>query len=199
MLIQEKLKPYNIVLVSQSPRRRELLKGLEFEFKCTSVDTDESFPASLKDGEIPMYIAEQKADAYLPQMADNTLAITADTVVLINGSVLGKPKSRQEAIDMLHTLSGNAHQVITGVCIFTKGKRKTFSVLTDVQFTTLTDAEIEHYIDTYKPFDKAGSYGVQEWIGYVGIEKITGSYFNVMGLPVQRLYKELNQFFPTVK
>ncbi len=199
MLIQEKLKPYNIVLVSQSPRRRELLKGLELEFECTSVDTDESYPASLKDGEIPMYIAEQKADAYLPQMADNTLAITADTVVLINGSVLGKPKSRQEAVDMLHTLSGNAHQVITGVCIFTKGKRKTFSVLTDVQFTTLTDAEIEHYIDTYKPFDKAGSYGVQEWIGYVGIEKITGSYFNVMGLPVQRLYKELNQFFPTVK
>lgn len=199
MLIQEKLKPYNIVLVSQSPRRRELLKGLELEFECTSVDTDESYPASLKDGEIPMYIAEQKADAYLPQMADNTLAITADTVVLINGSVLGKPKCRQEAVDMLHTLSGNAHQVITGVCIFTKGKRKTFSVLTDVQFTTLTDAEIEHYIDTYKPFDKAGSYGVQEWIGYVGIEKITGSYFNVMGLPVQRLYKELNQFFPTVK
>lgn len=199
MLIQEKLKPYNIVLVSQSPRRRELLKGLELEFECTSVDTDESYPASLKDGEIPMYIAEQKADAYLPQMADNTLAITADTVVLINGSVLGKPKSRQEAVDMLHTLSGNAHQVITGVCIFTKGKRKTFSVLTDVQFTTLTDAEIEHYIDTYKPLDKAGSYGVQEWIGYVGIEKITGSYFNVMGLPVQRLYKELNQFFPTVK
>ena len=199
MLIQEKLKPYNIVLVSQSPRRRELLKGLELEFECTSVDTDESYPASLKDGEIPMYIAEQKADAYLPQMEDNTLAITADTVVLINGSVLGKPKSRQEAVDMLHTLSGNAHQVITGVCIFTKGKRKTFSVLTDVQFTTLTDAEIEHYIDTYKPFDKAGSYGVQEWIGYVGIEKITGSYFNVMGLPVQRLYKELNQFFPTVK
>lgn len=194
MLIQEKLKPYNIVLVSQSPRRRELLKGLELEFECTSVDTDESYPASLKDGEIPMYIAEQKADAYLPQMADNTLAITADTIVLINGSVLGKPKSRQEAIDMLHTLSGNAHQVITGVCIFTKGKRKTFSVLTDVRFTTLTDAEIEHYIDTYKPFDKAGSYGVQEWIGYVGIEKITGSYFNVMGLPVQRLYKELNQF-----
>lgn len=199
MLIQEKLKPYNIVLVSQSPRRRELLKGLELEFECTSVDTDESYPASLKDGEIPMYIAEQKADAYLPQMEDNTLAITADTVVLINGSVLGKPKSRQEAVDMLHTLSGNAHQVITGVCIFTKGKRKTFSVLTDVRFTTLTDAEIEHYIDTYKPFDKAGSYGVQEWIGYVGIEKITGSYFNVMGLPVQRLYKELNQFFPTVK
>ena len=194
MLLKEKLKPYHIVLVSQSPRRRELLKGLEVEFECTSVDTDESYPASLKGDEIPTYIAEQKADAYLPQMADNTLAITADTVVIINGSVLGKPKSRQEAIDMLHTLSGNAHQVITGVCIFTKSKRKAFSVLTDVQFTTLTDAEIEHYIDTYKPFDKAGSYGVQEWIGYIGIEKITGSYFNVMGLPVQRLYKELNLF-----
>lgn len=199
MLLPDKLKNYSVVLVSQSPRRRELLKGLEIDFQCTSVDTDESYPASLKDGEIPMYIAEQKADAYLPQMEDNTLAITADTVVLINGSVLGKPKSRQEAVDMLHTLSGNAHQVITGVCIFTKDKRKTFSVLTDVRFSTLTDAEIEHYIDTYKPFDKAGSYGVQEWIGYVGIEKITGSYFNVMGLPVQRLYKELNQFIPTVK
>ncbi len=187
MLLLDKLKNYSVVLVSQSPRRRELLKGLELEFECTSVDTDESYPASLKDGEIPMYIAEQKADAYLPQMAENTLAITADTVVLINGSVLGKPKSRQEAVDILHTLSGNAHQVITGVCIFTKGKRKTFSVLTDVQFTTLTDAEIEHYIDTYKPFDKAGSYGVQEWIGYVGIEKITGSNFKEMKLPVQSL------------
>ncbi len=194
MLLQDKIKKYHIVLVSQSPRRRELLKGLELKFECTSVDTDESYPASLRNGEIPMHIAEQKADAYLPQMTDNTLAITADTVVLINGRVLGKPKNRQESIDMLHTLSGNAHQVITGVCIFTKIKRKTFYVLTDVQFTPLTDAEIEHYIDIYKPFDKAGSYGVQEWIGFIGIEKITGSYFNVMGLPVQRLYKELDMF-----
>ncbi len=191
MLLKDKIKNYNVVLVSQSPRRRELLKGLEIEFTSTSVDTDESYPSSIQGAEIPVYIATKKADAYMPQMQDNTLAITADTVVLIDNQILGKPKDKAEAIAMLQHLSSNTHQVITGVCIQTKQKRQVFSATSEVTFATLTLEEIEHYVDLYKPFDKAGSYGVQEWIGYVGIEKINGSYFNVMGLPVQRLYKEL--------
>lgn len=194
MLLKEKLEKYNVVLVSQSPRRRELLKGLEVDFTSTSVDTDESYPATLEGAQIPLYIAEQKADAYMPQMSDDTLAITADTVVLVTGKVLGKPADAKEARQMLQMLSGNVHQVITGVCIFTKGKRRSFHALSEVTFAALSAEEIDHYIEVYKPFDKAGSYGVQEWIGYIAMEKIVGSYFNVMGLPVQRLYKELNQF-----
>jgi len=194
MLLKEKLERYNVVLVSQSPRRRELLKGLEVDFTSTSVDTDESYPATLEGAQIPLYIAEQKADAYMPKMSDDTLAITADTVVLVAGKVLGKPADAKEARQMLQMLSGNVHQVITGVCIFTKGKRRSFHALSEVTFAALSAEEIDHYIEVYKPFDKAGSYGVQEWIGYIAMEKIVGSYFNVMGLPVQRLYKELNQF-----
>ncbi len=194
MLLKNRLKNYNVVLVSQSPRRRELLKGLEIDFTSTSVDTDETYPSSIQGAEIPIYIATKKADAYMPQMQDNTLAITADTVVLIDNQMLGKPKDRTEAIAMLQHLSGNTHQVITGVCIQTKQKRQVFSATSEVTFATLTLEEIEHYVDFYKPFDKAGSYGVQEWIGYIGIEKIVGSYFNVMGLPVQRLYKMLYTF-----
>lgn len=194
MLLKEKLERYNVVLVSQSPRRRELLKGLEVDFTSTSVDTDESYPATLEGAQIPLYIAEQKADAYMPQMSDDTLAITADTVVLVAGKVLGKPADAKEARQMLQMLSGNVHQVITGVCIFTKSKRRSFHALSEVTFAALSAEEIDHYIEVYKPFDKAGSYGVQEWIGYIAMEKIVGSYFNVMGLPVQRLYKELNQF-----
>jgi len=194
MLLKEKLDKYNVVLVSQSPRRRELLKGLEVDFTSTSVDTDESYPATLEGAQIPLYIAEQKAEAYMPQMDNDTLAITADTVVLVAGKVLGKPADAKEARQMLQMLSGNVHQVITGVCIFTKGKRRSFHALSEVTFAALSAEEIDHYIEVYKPFDKAGSYGVQEWIGYIAMEKIVGSYFNVMGLPVQRLYKELNQF-----
>lgn len=194
MLLKDKIKNYDVVLVSQSPRRRELLKGLEVDFTSTSVDTDESYPTSLKGADIPIYIATQKADAYLPQMEDNTLAITADTVVFIDNQILGKPSERAAAIAMLQHLSGNTHQVITGVCIQTKQKRVTFSATSEVTFASLTTEEIEHYVDCYKPYDKAGSYGVQEWIGYIGIEKIVGSYFNVMGLPIQKLYKKLITF-----
>ena len=194
MLLKDKIKNYDVVLVSQSPRRRELLKGLEIDFTSTSVDTDESYPTSLKGADIPIYIATQKADAYLPQMEDNTLAITADTVVFIDNQILEKPSERAAAIAMLQHLSGNTHQVITGVCIQTKQKRVTFSATSEVTFANLTAEEIEHYVDFYKPFDKAGSYGVQEWIGYIGIEKIVGSYFNVMGLPIQKLYKKLITF-----
>ena len=193
-MLSQLIKPYQVVLVSQSPRRRELLKGLEIDFEATSVDADESYPVYLQGSEVPCYITQAKANAFMPQLKANTLAITADTVVSINGKILGKPVSKTEAQAMLHTLSGHKHEVITAVCIFTQHKQRLFYAVSEVYFKTLSDQEIDHYIDTYQPFDKAGSYGVQEWIGYIGIEKIVGSYYNVMGLPIQRLYQELTQF-----
>lgn len=194
MMLAQAIQPYHVVLVSQSPRRRELLKGLEINFEATSVDADETYPAHLKGAEVPCYITQVKAHAYKPLLQDNTLAITADTVVSIDGDILGKPNNKAEAMQMLRTLSGKKHQVITAVCVFTKQKEHLFYAVSEVYFKPLLDQEIEHYIDTYQPFDKAGSYGVQEWIGYIGIEKIVGSYYNVMGLPIQRLYQELLTF-----
>jgi septum formation protein len=194
MILTQLLKPYQVVLVSQSPRRRELLKGLEIDFEATSVDADESFPTHLQGAEVPRYITQAKANAYKPLLKANTLAITADTVVSIEGKILGKPNDKAEAMDMLRTLSDKKHEVITAVCIFTQAKQHLFHAISEVYFKPLTEEEMEHYIDTYQPFDKAGSYGVQEWIGYIGIEKIVGSYYNVMGLPIQRLYQELTQF-----
>ena len=194
MILSDRLKPYQVVLVSQSTRRRELLKGLEIDFTATSVDADESYPSHLQGEQVPCYITQAKADAYKALLKENTLAITADTVVSINGQILGKPADKAEAMAMLRTLSGNKHEVITAVCIFTKNTEQLFYAVSEVYFKPLTNQEIEHYIDTYQPFDKAGSYGVQEWIGYIGIEKIVGSYYNVMGLPIQRLYQELMLF-----
>ena len=188
------LKGHKLILASQSPRRRELLKGLDVEFSTCSVDADESFPADLKGADAVQYICKAKADAYRPQLNDNTIAITADTVVILDDKIIGKPKSREEAFSMIRSLSGRVHEVITAVCIFSKEKCKEFYASTEVHFSDITDEEIEYYIAKYKPFDKAGSYGVQEWIGYIGIEKIVGSYFNVMGLPVKRLYDELKEF-----
>ena len=188
------LKGYNLVLASQSPRRRELLKGLDLEFTTCSVDADESFPAELKGADAVQYICKAKADAYRPFLEDKTIAITADTVVILDNKIIGKPKSHEEAFSMIRSLSGRVHEVITAVCIFSKEKCAEFYSSTEVHFSTLTDEEINYYIEKYKPFDKAGSYGVQEWIGYIGIEKIVGSYFNVMGLPVKRLYDELKSF-----
>ncbi len=192
------LKGYNLVLASQSPRRRELLKGLDLEFTTCSVDADESFPAELKGADAVQYICKAKADAYRPQLNDKTIAITADTVVILNDNIIGKPKSYEEAFSMIQSLSGRVHEVITAVCIFSKEKCAEFYSSTEVHFSEITDEEIKYYIDKYKPFDKAGSYGVQEWIGYIGIEKIVGSYFNVMGLPVKRLYDELKTFIETL-
>ena len=192
------LKGYNLVLASQSPRRRELLKGLDLEFTTCSVDADESFPAELKGADAVQYICKAKADAYRPQLNDNTIAITADTVVILDDKIIGKPKSHEEAFSMIRSLSGRAHKVITAVCIFSKEKCEEFYASTEVHFSEIADEEIEYYINKYKPFDKAGSYGVQEWIGYIGIEKIVGSYFNVMGLPVKRLYDELKTFIETL-
>ena len=185
---------YKIVLGSQSPRRKELLNGLNLAFETRVIETEENFAAHMSSVEIPMYLAEKKAKAHLSTLADNELLITADTIVWCEGKVLGKPTDRNDARAMLEKLSGRTHQVITGVCICTLKKRKVFHVVSDVRFAKLTSSEIEYYLDHYKPYDKAGSYGVQEWIGFVGVEHINGSYFNIMGLPIQRLYNELKRW-----
>lgn len=189
------LRKYKIVLASNSPRRRELLSGLGLDFEVRVIPgIDESYPASLKADDVPIYIAEKKAKAYIPSMADNELIITADTIVWTFQEILGKPSTREEAISMLHALSDHAHEVVTGVCLTTKEQSISFSVSSAVSFAKLSVEEIQYYVDTYNPLDKAGAYGIQEWIGYVGVEAINGSFYNVMGLPIQRVYQELKKF-----
>ena len=189
------VKDYKVILASNSPRRKELLGGLGIDFEVRTLsDIDESYPDSLKGEDIPMFISGKKAETYKQGMADDEMIITADTIVYDNGQVLGKPKDRGEAMQMLRKLSGHAHEVITGVSIVTKEKTVQFASTSKVTFAMLTDEEIAYYVDTYKPYDKAGAYGIQEWIGYVAVTRIEGSYFNVMGLPIQRLYTELKQF-----
>lgn len=191
----ENIQHYKIVLASNSPRRRELLSGLNLEYTVRVLPgIDESYPDTLKGEEIPMYISREKAEAYRNSMAEDELIITADTVVCINEKVLGKPRTQEEAKEMLRELSGKTHQVITGVCLMTCGLQRTFSATTQVTFDVLTEDEIEFYVEKFRPLDKAGAYGVQEWIGFVGVSRLEGSYFNVMGLPVQRLYQELKKF-----
>ena len=189
----ENLKNYHIILASNSPRRRELLGGFPFEVKVLP-DIEESYPNDLTVSQIAEYISTEKAAAYRELMADNDLIITADTVVIVGDEVMGKPVDAADARRMLKKLSGVTHQVTTGVCLTTKTNQRHFSVTTDVTFKQLTDEEINHYIEVYKPYDKAGAYGIQEWIGYVGVTCLHGSYFNVMGLPVQRIYNELATF-----
>ncbi len=182
----------NLILASNSPRRKELLTGLELPFEVRTLpDVDESFPSSLQEGDIPLYISRAKADAYRALMGEDELLITADTIVWIEGEVLGKPTDAADACRMLRRLSGKTHQVFTGVCLTTTSWQRSFSCRTDVTFAILSEEEIQHYVTHYRPFDKAGAYGVQEWIGYIGCTGLQGSYYNVMGLPVQRLYKEL--------
>lgn len=186
---------YRVVLASNSPRRKELLAGLGIDFTVRTLsDIDENYPDTLRGEEIPIYISGKKAEAYKKTMADDELIITADTIVYDNHQVLGKPHSHEEAIQMLRELSGHAHEVITGVTIVTKQKTIQFASTSKVFFASLTDEEITYYVNTYQPFDKAGSYGIQEWIGFVAVTRIEGSYFNVMGLPIQRLYTELKNF-----
>ena len=181
-----------IILASNSPRRRQLLAGLDIKFKVMVLDDiDESYPHDLPVEQVPVHIAKAKAKAYEQVIHDDQLVITADTVVVLGNLVLGKPKNRQEAIDMLKALSNQTHRVITGVCLTTIKQQRTLSVVSEVSFKQMTDEEITYYVDKYQPYDKAGAYGIQEWIGYVGVTALNGSYFNVMGLPVQRIYQEL--------
>ena len=188
----ENLKNYKVILASNSPRRRELLSGLGIDYEVKVLpDISEVYPDSLRGEEIPMYIAREKAEAYRSVMRPDELIITADTIVYIGGEVLGKPLDEADAYRMLHVLSGRSHHVITGVCLTSQEKQKTFSSVTEVMFDTLSDEDIDFYVRTFKPFDKAGSYGVQEWIGFIGVKGLKGSFYNIMGLPVQRLYQEL--------
>ena len=191
----ENLSKYKIILASNSPRRQELLAGLDIDFEVKTIpDIEESYPETLKKEEIPVYIAKQKAIAYLKYLEENTLLITADTIVLLEGNVYGKPKNEREAKEMLQILSGQTHEVITGVCLTGSKKQQTFYVSSQVKFAELQEEEIDYYVEKYKPIDKAGAYGVQEWIGYVGVEKLEGSFYNVMGLPVRVLYMHLKNW-----
>ncbi len=183
-------KKLKIILASASPRRKELLAGLDLDFEVKVLKgVSESYPESLRAEEVPQYISREKAAAY--QVADDELLLTADTVVVVNNTILGKPHDAADARRMLRLISGRTHQVVTGVTLTTAKAQKTFGVTTDVTFRQLTDDEIDYYITHYRPFDKAGAYGIQEWIGYVGVTSIHGSYYNVMGLPVQRIYQEI--------
>ena len=187
--------PYSIILASNSPRRRELLAGLGLDFTVKVISgIDESWPHELKGQEIPLYISREKAAPYKSRIAPDELVITADTIVYVDGEVLGKPRDKADAVRMLRLISGRWHEVITGVTLMTAGRERSFAVTTRVRFCNLTDNEIEQYVESGLPMDKAGAYGIQEWIGYVGVEAIEGSYFNVVGLPVQRLYRELINF-----
>ena len=187
---------YKLILASNSPRRKELLAGLGVPFEVRVLqDIDEHYPESLPVNEVARYIAKEKADAYRRIVAPDELIITADTVVIVGDEILGKPVDEADAVRMLKLLSGRTHQVTTGVCLLTAEKERCFDVTTDVTFKALTDEEIHYYVDRYRPFDKAGAYGIQEWIGYIGVTGLHGSYYNVMGLPVQRIYQELTKHY----
>ena len=186
------LKNYKVILASNSPRRKELLAGLGVRYEVRTLpDVEESYPDSLQGEEIPLYIAREKAHAYRHLLQADELMITADTIVWLGGRVLGKPHDREDALQMLRDMSGRTHEVFTGVCLTTTGWQRSFAARTEVRFATLSEEEIAYYVDRFHPMDKAGAYGVQEWIGYIGVEYIAGSYYNIMGLPVQRLYREL--------
>ena len=191
----ENLKDYHIILASNSPRRRELLGGLGIDYEVRVLSgIDESYPETLPVADIAEFIAAKKADAYREKMADGELLITADTVVICGDEVMGKPVDETDACRMLRKLSGRVHYVTTGVCLTTLQQQRRFSVTTEVTFKELSDEEISFYVNRYRPYDKAGAYGIQEWIGYIGCTGLNGSYYNVMGLPVQRIYQELQQF-----
>jgi len=191
----ENLSKYKIILASNSPRRQELLAGLDIDFEVKTIpNIDESYPETLRKEEIPVYIAKQKAQAYQAYLEENSLLITADTIVWLEGNVYGKPVNEREAKEMLQILSGKTHEVITGVCLTGLKKQQTFHVVSQVKFAELQEKEIDYYVEKYKPFDKAGAYGVQEWIGYTGVEKLDGSFYNVMGLPVRVLYTHLKEW-----
>lgn len=191
----DNLNNYNIVLASKSPRRQELLKGIGVDFTILTKDVDESYPERLPLIDVAPFLSLKKAKAFEEaELPENYMVITADTVVIVDNEILGKPADREDAVRMLNMLSGKVHKVITGVTVHTKEKTKTFSVTSKVEFDQLDMEEIDHYVDGFRPYDKAGAYGVQEWIGYIGVSNVEGSYYNVMGLPTQRLYKVLKEF-----
>ena len=188
-------EPLHIILGSQSPRRRELMAGLDIPFSCVTIDADESYPADLKAGDIPMYISRAKARAYVSELQDNDLLITSDTIVWLNGEMLGKPQDEEEAKAMLARLSGQTHEVYTAVCFADRnGELETWVDCTKVTFNNLSEEDIDYYVSKYRPLDKAGAYGVQEWIGYVGVTRREGSYFNVMGFPICHVYERLKKY-----
>lgn len=193
MLLQN-LEKYEIILASQSPRRQQLLSDLGLKFSVQSMNVPEEFPPEMGMNEIPIYLAELKATAFLPQLKSNQLVITADTIVWLDGQVLNKPTDYADGFRMLKDLSGKKHQVLTGVCLLSTNKKVSFFASTDVWFKQLSDEEIQYYLETFHPYDKAGAYGIQEWIGYIGIQRIEGSFFNVMGLPIQSVYEHLKAF-----
>ncbi len=194
MLLHEKLSTKKIILASQSPRRKQLLAQMGLQFEVLIKPTDESFADHLKLHEVALYIARQKAKAFDHKIDNNTIVITADTIVCLDTMILNKPTDRHDAVRILKLLSGNKHTVITAVCLFSNEKKVDFYVATDVYFRQLTNEQIAYYLDNYQPYDKAGSYGIQEWIGLVALDKIVGSYHNVMGLPTAELYTELLGF-----
>ena len=195
MLLHDKLKNFRLILASQSPRRQQLLAdaGLKYEL-APRFECDEVFPDDMAADDVAGYLSRLKSEAYPAALGERDILLTADTVVVVDNDILGKPSSREEAVAMIRRMSGREHKVITGVTLRSCSTVKTFSVCSDVVFRALSDEEVAYYVDNYRPMDKAGAYGIQEWIGYVGIERINGSFYNVMGLPVQRVYVELQEF-----
>ena len=191
----KELQSYEILLASRSPRRITLIEELGIPFRVVETGhTDEHYPSHLRGGEIARYLADQKSDAYIEPLSAKQILLTADTIVWHKEEELGKPRDKDEAMWMIRSLSGGTHQVFTGVCLRSDSGRTSFYAVTDVTFSNLEQEEIEQYVSGFQPFDKAGAYGIQEWIGYIAVEKIDGSYFNVMGLPVQKVYSELKSF-----
>lgn len=194
-MLPEKLAEYSIILASKSPRRHYLLKKIGLKFTISDLHSvDEIFPKGLNKFEIPVYLSNLKSEAFKPKLKDKEILITADTIVWLNNELIGKPKNRDHALEILKKLRGNMHEVITGVTLKNSNEKRSFYAQSEVYFSMLSDQELEYYVDNFKPFDKAGAYGIQDWIGFIGIEEIRGSYFNVMGLPIQRLYRELENF-----
>lgn len=192
-MLKEHLKNYNLILASSSPRRQQFLRDLDLNFTIELKEIEENYPQNLKGSEITDYLAELKSSPFT-NLNDHDILITSDTIVWLNNKAIGKPKDKQDAISIFEELSGNMHQVITSICIKTTTKIKLINDITNVYFKKLTKEEILFYIDNFNPYDKAGGYGIQDWIGYIGVEKIEGSYFNVMGFPVHKFYEEMSKF-----
>ncbi|NNK83343.1 MAG: septum formation protein Maf [Flavobacteriaceae bacterium] len=190
-MLNQKLKNYNIILASTSPRRQEFLKTLDIDFKIKLKPVEEVYPKELKQAEISDYLSVLKAKPFLNELSKNDILITSDTIVWHEQKALGKPKNKHEAFEMLQSMSGKTHEVITSVCLTSKAKQIVINDTTKVTFKDFTEEELWYYIDNYNPFDKAGAYGIQEWIGQIGVTNLEGSYFNVMGFPVHKVYKTL--------